>query len=359
MPWAFQLKPHVNELLSGYLCRVALAHGATPFGFYNLHLGDSAFWARDIDRGVALHKESSLIDRSGLSQESIRGLTLASWIRSLTPSTYRGTGVPAIVPWINAAGVFHRTRRLHSLQFCPACLRHTTAIDKCWRLSFMLVCPIHHSPLLDGCWACDAPFMPHLARRRANRCHHCQADLSVTPAPRAKFLASNERILDLQSHLYLLLTEQTAFFYEVPVDLRSLRELMSALLVGKRATLSMAMFGVEKSASANGRFRLETARLAERVPALLLCSKMLSDWPHSFRFLTQRLRLSRRAFESLREPSEWLATEVLRLPAGLTYAPRSAELRLDHRLANLARECPANWRSTRAELILRAARKHT
>lgn len=359
MPWAFQLRPHTDELLSGYLCRVALAHGASPFSFYHLHLVDSSFWARDVDRCIRPKHETNLIKNSGLSQASLKALTLEDWITTLSSSTGEGNVIPAIVPWLNAAGVFHRIRLRHALQFCPDCLRDNKTIDKRWRLSFMVICERHYRPLLDACSVCDSPFIPHLARRRAYRCHHCQADLAAAAGLKVEELKVDERILRLQSRLYPLLSNQAdaEATCENPIDLRCLRELMSALLVGQRAASALAAFGIAKNQSPAGHFRLETACLADRLPVILFCSKLLFDWPYTFRFLAQHLHLTGRTFETLHDPSEWLAAEVRRLPPGQIYSPRSSQSKLERRLSILVREHPENWRSIRAELMLRATRK--
>ncbi|WP_156422161.1 TniQ family protein [Paucibacter sp. KCTC 42545] len=72
--WAFHLRPAPQELLSSYLTRVAHGHGSTAGAFCRLHLNDSWYWTRDVDRGVAAYS----IDR-GHRFHAHRGQCSTRW----------------------------------------------------------------------------------------------------------------------------------------------------------------------------------------------------------------------------------------------------------------------------------------
>ncbi|MDZ7791866.1 MAG: TniQ family protein, partial [Xanthomonadales bacterium] len=172
-PWTFRLKPLPDELLSSWLTRVAFAHGQNPYVFHNLHLPGVPIWSRDVDRAHSPGLLSGLSAVSGLSVPRIRATSLDRH-RNL------GLNTPAHGEWpfVLSAGIYHRKRRRHGLQFCPNCLSAGTAyFRRSWRLAYVLKCPTCSLPLSDACPHCDAPVIAHRTLSDLRVCHRCGGNI--------------------------------------------------------------------------------------------------------------------------------------------------------------------------------------
>lgn len=362
MAWAFQIEPRQDELLSGYLCRVARAHGASPYGFCELQLGDRAFWARDCDRGIVTRHEAVLIAQSAITAERFGEMTLRTWIERLTPSNYRSAEASAITPWVNAVGVFHRTRRQHALQFCQECLADAGTIFKPWRLSFVVMCPVHQTSLMDACPNCDAPFVPHRAPGRINLCHACQATLVRPTRSPSRRTEKNALLLRLQGALIAKLDGSKGYDL-APLhgaDMRGLRELMSAFFTQPFARQVAEVLGVNDKDEWLAGPRLEMARHDRRCQLMTACAVLLEQWPQSFRSVAERLRMTQqRLGRYVVSRPEWLDAEIQRLPVGIKKGTFPSRRRRFLQVDRLEAERPINWRATRAAMLLRAARKPT
>lgn len=357
MGWAFEIDYRRDELLSGYLRRAAITHGASPFGFMRLHLGDPAFWARDVDRGVVRRHEAALSELSGLSSDAIRAMTLQSWVHALWPTRYSDRRPPAITPWVNATGVFHRLRRRHALQFCPECLAESETIRKRWRLSFVVACRRHERMLSDACPRCDAPFIPHRSLTRTFRCHVCRHDLAHEPKSDRTSSPPTELVMHTQASLYSML-DRAAGCCEVnaATELHGLRALVAMVLTGPKALVSLRELRVGSHAWGEGRHRVEIMRLPGRHQILHACGRLLEEWPYSFRSITDKLGLRQEGFKRYDPLPAWLGSEVERLPCVKTRSVRKIRSGLDQKLDALHARKPRNWRTTRAALMIRAAR---
>ena len=78
-----------------------------------------------------------------------------------------------------AAGIFHRSRTRHGLQYYPDCLRTGPPhYRRAWRLGFVVCCALHDRLLDDACPHCGAPVVPHRASIGGmGICHACKGDL--------------------------------------------------------------------------------------------------------------------------------------------------------------------------------------
>ena len=389
--WAFALKPAVGELLSGFLSRVALAHGATPYSFYALFLGSSSFWARDVDRGTVQQHDERLAVQSGLSVELLRSLTLKPWIARLTPDHHQHARSATVTPWINGSGVFHRERRQHALQFCPACLADHGIVQKAWRLSFVTVCDRHRTLLSDACPACDAPFLPHRATERQHVCHRCSHLLTVpstasSPSgslawrlspgdldelaalqrqgltwldPRLELPMESTTTVDARAATATrpaILPHATASVPETTVHWHDLRHLVPVFLTGPHAHESRALLGLPPIPVPLRRQRLELARHKDRLALMQGCVRLLQEWPMSVRGLAAALGLTRRRVAHRQSHSPWLAAEVARLPSGTIRTGAVAKERFERQMEALGRYGSENWRAARAAAFLRLSR---
>lgn len=359
MRWAFFVAARPGELLSGYLCRAAAAHGATPFSFIRAHLNDKIFWARDIDRGAIPRYEDALGHVSGLGSGVIRSMTLLNWMHPLTPATY-AKRIPAIAPWVNASGVFHRTRRLHSLQFCSQCLAETGVIEKTWRLSFVVACAAHRTLLADGCPRCDAPFMPHRGHMRGYRCHNCSTLLAGYPGrenlDRLGTIWGDSVEVQMQLALYSALSQGCdAGSPTALAELRALRGLAAVLLSQEHSLTTAKILQLRPQADPIGGRQVETMRLSGRRRVLQMCGRLMADWPSSIRAIAGAAGLRQEAFFRCGEMPSWLHGEVERLPVRKAHCTGRAKRTLDERVERLRVSQPVNWRADRAALMWRAA----
>lgn len=354
MAWAFQLKPLNGELLTSYLARVAHGHGAAPGAFCRFHLGDSWYFTRDLDRGVASRTHELLASLSGLSLAEIRKLTLSSWLRSLTPASRGRKEEPAITPWVNVVGIDQSKRRYRALAYCPKCLEQGAAL-KSWRLTFHVWCRSHKCCLLDSCSRCGAAFVPHLSRRKVANCYRCGAPLGVDAGTQNGLASLGAQELQADMDDWLLGAcggdeMSGSRLYELRI---LVSKGMRAFNLSPRAEVSSS-----EPCSARSRSRLECMRVSDRRSVMDWLSKLVVGWPSTFREFSKDAGLTQRSFARSgldRMKSTWLSDEVRRLPPGFTRC-RTGRAALSKLPPQMQRGA-ANWRAERAELLLKKVRK--
>lgn len=356
MTWAFPILPASHELLSGYLSRVAFAHGSAPHAFYRLHLNDGWFWTRDIDRGAAQRHHRALSHKAGLGLSDIQEMTLRPWIEALTPPHYSKRVVPAIVPWVNVAGIRQENRERHALQYCPDCLAVDGIVDRRWRLSFYTRCSLHHRLLLDHCLGCEAPFVPHRSLGSALRCFSCQRDLQAKVNPKSS-TPEDARAIFLQEAMVaaLLAPQQHSSF--TSADLMAFRSLASVLLTHPRAPKATRALLGRTPQNVRGWRRLEFARIGQRADVMSFLCALLDQWPETIRALATKLRLTQLAFKFHETAPSWLHDEVMRLPIGEKKSRRKPRRTLEEQVTELEKTKPRNWRASRAALLIRVAQR--
>jgi hypothetical protein len=354
MAWAFQLHPAREELLSGYLARVAHAHGSVAGAFCRRHLGDSWFFTRDVDRGVADSQHDAVASLAGISRAEVSDMTLRQWADALTPMSYRRGSVPAVVPWINAVGIKQARRRHRALPFCPACLNEHGVVLRRWRLGFHTWCAEHMRPLSDACLRCSAAFVPHLARGSLVKCHGCGGGLRQTVKVAADSLVRSASVLQGQMDGWL--SQAVDGDIGACDRLAGLRVLVSVGLLGNSGrTAREAQWEHRPTELMGGRFEVQP--LLVRVQAMGWLARMLDDWPHSFRRLASISGLSQRSFA--RSPiGGWLKAEVHRLPSGTARRRGRSVAILAAALRGPENGDGANWRAKRAEMLMRRVGGH-
>lgn len=349
--WAFRLAPAAEELLSSYLSRVAHAHGSTAGPFCRLHLRDSWYWTRDVDRGVAVAQHERLAALSGTGVPKIESLTLRSWIAALTPATYRSDARAAVTQWITAAGLHQARRRNFALAFCPDCLADTGVAVKAWRLAFNTHCDVHSRPLLDACPQCSAPFVPHLSRRSVRHCHACGHSIPVAELRAGKPSPVNEAAFRMQRQMTLEFRSACNSDNQAKQRLHGLR-VMLAMCWRRRVKAQPA----DQCTSTP---RIELTSIAARMEAMAWLNRMLEDWPDSFRRLAQELSLTQQTFSRTGIRAAWLVDEISLLPVGQS---RVRLRRIEALQAKLSRPRgddarAENWRATRARALMLAAQR--
>ena len=364
--WAHRLAPLPGELLTSCLARNAHAHGSSPYRFLALFWPGDPVWNRDFDR------DPGALTRGGRRQ--------ADWITEIAAklsvpteaveaATLRGlrevlaggqTGTPGDTSLLLSAGVYHRTRLRHALQFCPDCLREGVPhYRRAWRLGFVVGCEAHGGhPLRDACPHCDAPVVPHRSLSlRLTDCHAC--DRLLTTARRME--DGNQQlprgVLSLQ-HALLSHTEGGTGLPVGPWADRAAFDGVRALVAVSALRIVQAALrdalGLSAPMIGEGRMRFEQARIEARVACLETVGAWLADWPRAFRAGAHGAGLTQRSF-ARQHLQEELAAEVARLPEGFRRNRTWVPVLEEPVLRRLRRRDPTAYRALRARRILAEA----
>lgn len=353
-PWVISPRPYFSELLSSFLVRVAHAHGLSPYRFCSFHFPHCAIWNRDIDRSANDDLLYRIAVKAQTSVAVIRSLTLQDWEVEVGggPSARRGVP-PAVTPWINVLGIFHRTRRRYGMQYCPHCLQEDVFYQKIWRLSFVTVCTRHACPLLDCCSRCQAPVAYHRNDAFYLNCGHCGYPLSLSKAEpeqditgrlvsQMKFLGALELNFTVLGQFAIPSRE---FFQGVMVMLQIIKtQLRNDIRHRHVPPLLRGFAGV----------RIEAARVSDRAQQCVGLSWLLEEWPERFYTLTEDLSLNRRAFVAHESMPTWLRDVVEALPEGRGRVRSTQTLPLRLALRRLHRNKVSGWRTQRARLLFGA-----
>ena len=361
--WTRRLPPLPGELLTSCLARNAEAHGLTAYRLPALFWHGDPVWERDFDRdpgGLSRVRRGSAapdwFDDLARAMDVPRGVlqdaTLAGWRARLAGPRRLGGDTPLVL----SAGVHHRTRTRHALQFCPDCLLEGAPFfRKEWRLAFVVACPRHRRALADACGHCDAPVVPHRSLTgRLVDCHACGRFIgsgrSASGGP-----GVSAATLALQEGLEATLRGEAGGVAGPWVD-REVFDVVRCLIAASapapvHARLRAALALDEAPARGDERLRLEQCRLAGRAPCLGLAAAWMADWPGPFRIGADAAGLTRRSFARLNLPPP-LAAEVARLPVGKRRDRTWEPVLEEPVLRRLRRTDPVAYRQVRAQRIL-------
>ena len=358
---AYRLAAQPGDILSGYLSRLAHAHGQPPNVFFPVRLKAPHFWFRDVDRGLSAHMLRSLSDLISVSVEELQRLTLSNMEAALTPASYSAQRRPGVVPWLNAIRARTVAVRLPALQFCPACLGEGRSPRKLWRLAFVTTCERHGRPLLNRCAHCGLPFLPFLSVHHSMNCPRCGANLSQQGADHwreewARGLPNIQRAL-------LAAVDEAA----EELTKNGERRTHSGQLLALRELVALYPRWLRYNewmrpparCDAAAHERLELASIEYRCRAMSWLEWLLDDWPMSFRKVAQSANLTQRSFCRTHHLPAWLQSEIDGLPCG---QPRNPFGRIDAlavRLTELSNDRPENWRSLRARSLMLAIDEKT
>lgn len=303
------LAPLEEELFSSWFMRVAFANGLTVNSLARFLTGRGRqLFSGDPDRGVWLDPGRVLAELTGVSKQRVDRLYLRSYTDKLWPP------LPDKGVWRN---VLHVTNKVHArkyfgLQFCPECLANdeTPYFRKHWRLSFYVLCPTHRCYLLDDCYFCGAPVVPHrvgigFAFKQLGwsiaKCHSCTLDLCLAVGQRR--LEPNEELVQFQKMLTSALEDGWTNVNGAPVHsvlfFEGFRIMQSLLDDIKRSgkLLDRLGMGVVKCEVKNSRYGgIETTRLNRRIQLLESARRFLKDWPSVLAVNADCLELSLSTF---------------------------------------------------------------
>ena len=303
-------QPLPDELLTSWLMRTAHANGMKLQHFLDVVLGRGApTLTRDYDRSVPEQHLERFSEATGIPVVRLRECTL----RKFSGTFVREINTKTVSPWILAAGVHHRKRFLHGLQYCPACL--ATDLEPyfrtAWRLAFYVECAQHHVQMLDACWRCDAPVVPHRTEQGQRRstlsssartCHACGADLArgFQSALHAPDLEVQLAMSSLAAYGWFAFSVFRFRQTDASVDIYSDLHKLCHLVYSRRRKLCdlghavRELVGYAPGLSRLASFNIESARIADRLEAISLGLWLLTNWPNRLHTALQCARLSNR-----------------------------------------------------------------
>ena len=366
--WSRRLPPLPGELLTSCLVRNAHAHGSSPYRFFALFWPGDPVWNRDFDR------DPRALDRGGqrradwvtdiasklrLPVEAVEAASLRS-LRELLAGEQVET--PGDTPLLLSAGIYHRTRLRHALQFCPDCLAEGVPhYRRSWRLGFVVACEAHGDrPLRDACPHCDAPVMPHRSLSLClTDCHACGRPLTVRRAEDGG-RRPPQSVLSLQRALLSRIDDGTGSPVGPWADraafdgVRALIAVSALRIVQAALRHALGLLLLAAAPAGQERLRFEQVRAGARVACLETAAAWLADWPHTFRAGARGAGLTQRSFARQRYLPGALADEVARLPEGVQRDRTWVPVLEEPVLRRLRRRDPAAYRSLRARRVLAA-----
>lgn len=309
------LHPLPEELLSSWLVRLAHAHGLKLQTFCDLVFGKPLqVWNRDIDRYAPLWLLDALADLTATPIERVWQTTVAAYEGVVFPQQ-NATGVQR---WTLCAGMYHRTRLMHWLQTCPACLAEGPVpyYRRPWRLAFMTCCARHRLQLIDACPQCGAGiafFRGELGRPRQrdvvslSRCHACQFDLATSGVE-----VEHDAGLRWVSEW---LTEPADLAAEM---LGVLHQLVRLMLAGRRqAIFYRALSGRApfwRGPPVRSRTYVESLRLEDRRDLVSLAVSVMRSPEQLAALLRQRALRHNELLKDFHDPAPRFRTFVAQLP---------------------------------------------
>lgn len=334
----FRPKPLEDELLSSWLVRLAWANAQKLHPFCRkLFNGSKKHWYSDLDLSCNEHDLRLLSEATGLSIEKTR-LTM---LRSYNGYAFEALHTHGPMDWVMPIGKLTRTRVRHGQQYCPQCLNadEQPYFRRAWRLAFSVVCPKHHTVLMDACWQCGGTVSFHegdYGRRYLSRvcplvyCRHCGVDLRCHHAPPA----STEMVM-FQNRLNAALFD--GYHHELPGAAtysvlmfaglhRIVRMLVSRGQAGRLRSFLQHEAGSLAMHSVSGRGRFEELRLGDRYHVLQLAQELFPEWPTRFIDACRRARVSSAYIHDHKASLPfWLHKPVYWYLYDRYYAPTAAE----------------------------------
>lgn len=277
--WLYHPKPKPGEILSSWLCRLALGNAPRLHTFCHLVWPNRQIWNRDVDQVADRLFVARIAQGTGTSFAEAWETTLTALEGRLFGARH-GSAVPRLILHV---GVFHRDRRRRGQQFCPLCLSADAYFRKTWRIAWVTTCPIHNVRLHDCCPGCGTRVVFH--RAKAMRlCYMCRADLTKAPVIQADSMA-----IGFERYLANVLTEDCGALGEATVPALTIFDILRHIL---RLLAQDARGAMLRSAVAE-QFDLpfqaqsmpedfEDQGVVWRYHLMMLASRLFTSWPKTF-----------------------------------------------------------------------------
>lgn len=347
--WTFRTPRLPDELLSSWLTRAAHAHGAGPHSFCAIHYPGFEVWARDIDRSASNDLVALIAASSRNAIRDVEAATLASIADGFAP--HSRAPISGNTSLVLSSGLYHRTRTLHGLQYCPRCLESGAAyFQRTWRIGFVVACPEHGVVLKDSCPACDAPLAPHRAPiGLIRRCHACESDLVET-----EIIEADEETLAFQQMLLRRVAGNPGGALDpwALAPFTTLRTLLAVTTARPVLRTLSRHFGLPDIPEPSVRMEFETSRVGIRSAWLALIATWTAEWPAQFVEAAAEAGLTRQSFSRHCCPPA-LAAAVNRLATGQKRnRPPWSSILNDATMRRLRRKDRSAWRALHARRAL-------
>ncbi len=318
--WPIHFKPKNDELLSSWLCRLALAHGLHPSSLCSIilsieqssdHSDGKWLWHGDIDKGIRAGILSVLADKTGTGIERVRNTTLAAyegWI-------YERLNTLGRSHWVMPISSYNNSGAYHGLQYCPHCLAEDKEpyFRRDWRLAFITCCIKHCTQLLDRCAECKEPVnyrkgiygslnSPPIGG--LTLCYSCKFDLrdaafnQILPPAALEIDFQNSLLRTIQeggidipgrgpvySHMYFIVLHKFMVLLTSSAKAADLRQYISRQYGIRNPDINLKNYIIPL---------IERLAVGERRGLLEMVRELLSDWPSRFIDFCQANKVSTR-----------------------------------------------------------------
>lgn len=293
-------KPEEDELLSSWICRLALAHGTDSAALCSSILSPRRRpeEVRMLEVDIRASKEflSVLAEKTGTSTQRVSAMPLAAYEGFL----FERWDAPSGERWLINIPRPPRISQ-QGLQYCPLCLAGEAPYYKrSWRLAMITLCTRHRVQLLDRCFRCASPVsflkatyngMHAPPSERMTFCYSCGADLR--DARTGRMPPSNEEVA-FQERLEKALREGWA---ERPgggavpslLYFPALDRLMRLLAMGEMGTKLRRSLGRKYGTGllkitflTKATHRIPQLNVSERRGLLDLSRRVFGNWPEDF-----------------------------------------------------------------------------
>lgn len=218
--WPVRPLREPEELLSSWLCRVAVGNGISPWSFFRVLSAQSNIVVREacqrawVDLFCRPEQAQYIADGLGITERDV----LAA---SAFPSFPLGYLYGPDLLWnivVAAPGLLRKetegevSAETASLHFCPLCMAEDAIphFRRQWLSKVYRYCPKHGVRLSYRCPTCGHSARPHVRREVGfvHFCHNCNCDLRTSHAAKAT-PEEIDRQIRVQAHLDKLLGHET------------------------------------------------------------------------------------------------------------------------------------------------------
>lgn len=263
-------EPVPGEVLSSYVCRLALANGMRPMRLTTV-LGLLTFWKRDPDVSATLEEVAVFATATGLPVERL-------WSCSVMPLLTRlheNPSANASPRFLVTTGKHKGPEATRGHPVCAACVRETGVVQRHWRLTTSVMCERHRRPLVDRCGYCQAPIhhvRVHLTRahrmqvmeHRPECCSSCGEEFPIPPEADPE---TTDAALVVQDLMWQATELGSVTWNGMEVPARDFQFILESVL---------QLHYPPKAVSGVAKWRPETSSLAERWPVVVRAGRHLS-----------------------------------------------------------------------------------
>jgi len=340
-------QPLPDELLSSWLIRLAWLNAEKLHTFrrrFWIHPGSP--WSRNIDLTLPDDALVSISKMTLITPASLEQHMLQEYLGKLFDGTdsYGGVQRGLLVSR-------HRSQKVLGFgqQLCPDCHRSETVpyFKRCWKVAYIVACPLHRRLLIDACPFCHQPLAYHLAdfgksllpkRIPTSFCSNCGHNWSEKMPPQDEpitdaFIGWQTRILtaletgwfeDSQiGPLYAL-----SFFKGLHILIRLIASNGHSFRL-RQVIASELGSPLLKITSTNNQNLFSGLRVEDRLYLLYCVFWLLEEWPERFIWATKTAKLAFSYIELYRKQFPlpyWIASAAI-----LAHDPRHTRISADER----------------------------